>query len=250
MKCPVCLKTDIQDLVYSQGYYRCNSCGYWFKDLTAFDYSFYNRDYWFKDDEILPIYQKMFYVFFENFILFDDVRYIIEFGAADGDFLWHVKNGFLMKGCMNVSYYYNDIKDLFRKKNEVFFSNSRDRFKKEIGKFEDVSIELCGRGAERAFSNVFMIDVIEHIRVDIYKIFDQVYDLLCNGGKFHVVTTNGDHLYAQQEFIYHQEHLRALTKKSVNIILKNLRKGGIYFKLEKLWEHPQGLLFLVFRRCK
>ena len=222
--CKICGSKDCEDIIYHQGIYRCLECGSVYRQ-KAIDYNFYEEsDYWYKGDEELKLYQKSFFVWFEDYIIDGNS---IEFGAADGDFtnLIREKIGFLWDVC------YSEIKDLLRKEYE------NKNIKKFINTFEDFP-------KTEKFKNIFMIDVIEHIN-DPIKTFTDVYDLLEDGGRFYFVTGNGDCLDAHNMIFHHQEHVCTFTRKSIIHICQILD-----FRIVKYFVNPQGVIHVILEKNK
>lgn len=226
MNCPIC-NTHSKDLMYKQGIYQCTNCNHLFR-TNAPDYKFYSDvDYWYKDPH-LDLYQKMFHSFFSDFIL---PGQSIEFGAADGDFLYHVSQQY-----RHNTLVYNELVDILRPKYNPLI------FKKYIGTFEDTVNTLILE--EELFSNVFMIDVIEHLKQEIYSVISDLSTILTNGGRLFIVTNNGDAINSHNEMYYHQEHVNIFSNKSWNMLLQCTPELKTVIK----WNSPQGLTFIVLEK--
>ena len=131
--------------------------------------------------------------------------------------------------------YYNELVDMLRKKYE-------GEMMEWIGTFEHVSQKLINR--EVGFRNVFMIDVIEHLK-DSRSTLRDIRDLLLKGGKAFFVTDSGDHLTARGDFLAHREHLNVFTEKSFKRLLSDFTES---LSLDLWWNSPQGSTFVVLRK--
>lgn len=221
--CPICGSSKVEDLVYHQNNYRCQNCGHLFKG-GLFNYDWYKQvDYWYKDSaEHLRRYQKMFYSVFEEFIREGKV---LEIGAADGDFLYHIHQNF-----PEAEITYNELIDMCREEYNGFITE------KLIGDF--TKLDLQGK----TYKNIFLNDVIEHFDT-IKESFEKILDALELGGRIFIVTNNGDFLNAHNELIYHQEHLNIFSRKSWNLLISK------YPVIENLhFNSPQGLSFIVIEK--
>jgi hypothetical protein len=218
--CKICLNTDIQELIYPQGIYKCNFCGS-IQRKNNVNPSFYTgSNYWYKGDESLKLHQKSRFVWFENYIL--DGK-SIEFGAADGDFLFLVKNK-----KKNNTIFYSELVDMLRPEYENL------SFNKIIGTIDDCNLSK--------FSNIFLIDVIEHLD-DIRGSMSKLIDMLENNGRIFISTNNGDVFDTFLQLFYHQEHTCMLTKKGFEILCKDFS-----CTLIKIFEAPQSWLYVIIEK--
>jgi len=224
IRCKICLLKDVEDIIYRQGVYRCKKCGCLFRP-NPIDYKWYEDvDYWYKGDEELKRYQKSMFAWFDGEFLDGNT---IEFGAADGDFTKLLRNRVL-------PFYrvvYSELVDMLRPEYLAY------DIEKAIGSFETVV-----KSQPRDFSNVVMIDVLEHIHepVDALK---KVYDMLVPGGRFFMVTNNGDIPDIHDEMFRHQEHVVMLTERAITYLC--IVTG---FVLKQYFRSPQGLSFTVLEK--
>jgi len=244
MVCPICGSSEVIDLVYHQGCYRCSSCGHLFRiNASDFDYSFYeNHDYWFKDEqENLQAYQRMFLGFFQQWIntiptVYNENIQSIEFGAADGDFLvelkwWMTNHRRLGK---EFKFVYNELVDMLR---GDYDETGDEEITRYIGPIEEVLPQISADNLD--FDNIFLIDVIEHLKSPD-TIFDMA-NILRRGGKIFIVTDNAGSLNGHDSLLYHAEHLNVFSQKSFE---RFIEFSGT-FSINKIWCSPQGQLFAI-----
>lgn len=225
--CKICLSGQVEDIIYRQGVYRCLDCGCLFRPKPI-DYDWYTEvDYWYKGDESLKRYQKSLYAWFDGYFLQGDT---IEFGAADGDFTFLLRHLIVPEHKV----VYSELVDMLRPTYTLL------DIEKSIGSFEDVA-PIQPR---EAFANVCMIDVLEHIHNPVGAL-QTVYNLLAPGGRFFMVTNNGDIPDIHDEMYRHQEHVVMLTQRGIDKLC--LVTG---FVLINYFVSPQGLSFTILQKMR
>ena len=107
-------------------------------------------------------------------------------------------------------------------------------FNKIIGTINDCNLSK--------FSNIFLIDVIEHLD-DIRGSISKLIDMLENNGRIFISTNNGDVFDTFLQLFYHQEHTCMLTKKGFEILCKDFNVNLI-----KIFEAPQSWLYVIIEK--
>lgn len=234
MNCPICNSSDLIDVVYHQGVYRCEFCSHLFRHPQT-SYNFYEEhDYWY-DDPMWFNFQKTYFTFFKKYITYNSNA--LEVGAANGDFLVLVQQ-YLGNMGLHPKLYYNELKDIIPNHNDVFIPTVN----RLIGPIE----EMPGikDPPYLQFGNIFMIEVLEHFKDPMLCI-----ELLCNrlskNGRIHIATDNGNHLYAADMMFRHQEHLHIFTEKSFDILIQKLK---LPLKKKFWWNSPAGKSYTVLEK--
>lgn len=236
MTCRVCGTHNVKELGFSQGIYICNRCGSYSRE-HAVGYEFYqDNNYWFEgEEEKLKLLQKSYFVWFEGNVLLGDS---IEFGSADGDFI-HLINGFLndlkkpiyKMVCPFNRVVYSELKNMLRSQYEM------RGITKSIGTFDS----FIGEG----FSNVFMINTIEHLRMNLVSIMKKVNKMLVRKGRFFVITNDGDNFDAFEGLFKGREHNFIVTRKGFRIV--NEHTG---FRELKYYRTPYDSIIAIFEKEK
>ncbi|MDD5740323.1 MAG: methyltransferase domain-containing protein [Candidatus Peribacteraceae bacterium] len=232
MKCPICKGSHVIDLVYHQEVYRCITCDHLFRGNTdTFTYDFYQKhDYWYKDP-IWRIFQKTYFAFFEQFIGRDPD--VIEYGAANGDFLHLVWMHMTQVMQIKPNIYYNELIDIASPDFECFIPLDH----RWIGPIEDLDGLVKNK-----FGNVFLIEVLEHFK-DPQLCMDIIERQTKNGGRILIATDNGEHLNAANMMFQHQEHLNIFTQKSFEWMIKPFN-----FDMLLYWSSPVGKSYIVLEK--
>jgi hypothetical protein len=220
IECRVCASKHVSEVVQSQGVFRCQTCSSLSRIPFNIGPAFYSdTNYWWLEDEWLRLYQKSFFVWFEEDIPTD--RASLEIGAANGDFLRLVQK--TTKGPV----VYNDLFYLARPE--------YDFPERMIGIAErcDLWFKL-----QKHPVNVFMIDVIEHLERPF-----GVFTHLPEGSRVFCVTADGDALHADDEMFLHLEHSCIMTQQGIQLAT---RKYG--FTIFKYYRHPQGLSIFILEK--
>ena len=184
---------------------------------------YFDNNYWYKDHiEELKLFQKSVFVYFDNFILDGNS---VEFGAADGDFIYLVKNKFNNRICI-----YSEIISMMRKE----YTNIIEQ---KICSFEEYN-------EVKKFSNIFMINVIEHLNNPLEAI-KKINNMLVPGGLFFAVTDNGDIFNAYDRILHHQEHCFILTKKGIEQLA-----SSVNMNVFKTFINPTGFIYFILQKRK
>jgi SAM-dependent methyltransferase len=144
------------------------------------------------------LHQRSKFEWFSDYVL---DGHTIEFGASDGDMT------ILIRRAIPSSYwvYYSELKDMLRP--EYGFRDI-DKFIAPIEEAFSVP-RFSGR-----FSNVFLIDVIEHLN-DVVGALQGIWSILEEGGRLFIATNNGDSFRAPEAMFHHWEHTCVLTRVAV-----------------------------------
>jgi SAM-dependent methyltransferase len=222
--CRVCKSTDSQkDLIYVQGIFKCGTCGSYYRQDDV-DINFYEDvDYWYKGDEELKLHQRSKFAWFEDYI---EQGRSIEFGAADGDFTYLIRQ--VVDSAYDVCY--SEIKDLLRPEyNDCGVV-------KMIGAIEDFGLSVP------KFSNIFLLDVIEHLN-DVELVFEKLSSALFEGGRLFIATNDGESFNAFNSLFFHREHTCVITRQGFEILALRSR-----LRIHRYFKAPEGWLFLIFER--
>jgi len=225
IRCKICLSNKVEDIIFRQGVYRCQDCGCLFR-TNPIPYDWYTDvDYWYDGDETLKRYQRSLFAWFDGYFKQGDT---IEFGAADGDFTA------ILRKVINPEYrvVYSELVDMLRPQYLML------DIEKQIGSFEEIEPTQ----PRETFENVCMIDVLEHIHNPVGAL-QQVYKMLAPGGRFFMVTNNGDIPDIHDEMFRHQEHVVMLTQRGINHLCLVTN-----FVLINYFVNPQGLSFTILQK--
>jgi SAM-dependent methyltransferase len=114
--------------------------------------------------------------------------------------------------------YYNELKDLLGSASPFII--------KKIGPFEEVGRSLIQDGV--LFDNIFLINVLEHLR-DSKECLQIVSDLLRSGGRAFISTDDGGDVDGHRALIYEPDHFNIFTEKSFRILISEIE--GLEIKL-------------------
>lgn len=234
-KCPICNGENLNDLIYHQGIYRCFDCQHLFRsDSTSFDYNFYEeRDYWYKDPE-WGRFMKTYFAFFEDMIEEDGTKPSLEIGAADGSFLQHLHNLQRDNTVNAPQIYYNELVDILLPS----LQNEIPKQRRLIGPIEK---SITNVGVK--FRNVFLIEVLEHLRHP-YLILSLLDSITEEDSRIFIATDNGDHLNATNMMFRHREHLNIFSKNSMTRLLSYFPS----FQTLLYWNSPVGKTYIVLEK--
>lgn len=219
-RCKVCGETA-EELIFPQDIFRCSSCRVLFRGRAVSPNFYSDNHYWYQGDEELKLHQEARWVWFKKHLLPGNT---VEFGAADGDFLALVR-----QELPQYSIVYSELEYRQRPEYDVL------DFLARIGPMESFESSL-------QFSNVFMIDTIEHLN-DLDVAFNKVRQLLVPGGRFFFSTNDGDVFDTFLQIFYHQEHTYMLTKQAISILAD--RHG---FRVFQYFRAPQSWLFVILEK--
>ena len=224
MNCDICYSAKTHELISSQGVWKCQDCRILFRD-SIMDIDFYHKkDYWYPDSKGLFLQQKSRFFWFEDYIVKGDS---IEFGAANG----HVTYLIRMKQPDKYKVVYSEIKDMLA----VCYTELD--IHKWIGKMEDFIPYF-------PFKNVFLVDVIEHLR-DTRSVFKKLREILKVGGRVFISTNDGDAFDAHLQMFYHKEHNFIFTSSALIKLAREFE-----FNPVATFHAPQDWMYLVFEKVK
>ena len=219
--CRLCGKENNSEIVIAQGIFRCDNCGCIYRSEDI-DYSFYLQcDYWYKGEEVLKLYQKSIFAWFEDYILPGNS---IEFGAADGDFI-----SILRDRIDSIHVVYNELIDMLRREYKA----------------KDIDIVVCPLEEfpeTRKYNNVFMINMLEHLNKPLDSL-EQLKRILDNKGRIFIVTDDGDSINAHNEMLYYREHTCILGRKGIDYICDKLR-----INIVRYFVSPLGQIFVILEK--
>ncbi len=220
--CRLCGTENTKEILKSLRIYRCKNCECLYRSEDI-DYSFYEKtNYWYKGNEQLKLYQKAIYVWFENYIIQGNT---VELGASDGDFTSLLRD----KINSNYSVGYNELVNMIRPEYQI------KNISVNVGPLENFP-------EKNKYSNIFMINVLEHIN-NPTLVLEKIRRMLPSGGRFFVATSDGDSINAHNEIIYYREHMCIFGKKAINYICRT-------FKLKLLMHYPTtlGEMAVIFEK--
>lgn len=234
IRCPICNDTNVVDLVYHQGVYRCNYCDHLFRDPPT-DYSFYEKhDYWY-DDPVWPNFQKTYFAFFEDYIV--DGKTALEVGAANGDFLGLVFKH-LENGIHSPDIFYNELKDLVSVRNNRYIPVHN----RLIG-----PIEESLKQTHAFFNNIFLIEVLEHFK-DPMLCLELLVDRLFHHGRIHIATDSGDHINSVSMMFRHPEHINIFSRDSFHVMIQTIKGFRCELKEILYWNSPVGKSYIILEK--
>jgi len=220
--CRLCGKENSNEIVIAQGIFKCEGCGCIYRSENM-NYSFYsNVGYWYKGNEVLKLYQKSIFVWFEDYIL---PGKSVEFGAADGDFISIVRDR--IDAAYSVDY--NELVDMLRPEYRS----------------KDIGVVVCPLEEfpeNKSYKNVFMINVLEHLNNPLVSL-EKIYRMLEDGGRLFIATDDGDALNAHDEILYYREHTCIFGRTGIEYVCSKIK-----FKLVAYFSSPFGYVFTVLER--
>lgn len=242
MKCPACLSRTVFSPLHGQRVRGCRDCGHIFRTpeyIEAFDYNWYAQvEYWYNDPQWYRQQAAFAAIFRDTLTSLCPRPRVVEFGAAGGEFLDEV--AFYTSGDCDLVY-----SDLVDVRPDGVAAKAIVR----LGTFEEVSMQMVDAGEQ--FNCVVMIDVIEHIK-DPFKALMTIHKLLEKGGKFIMITGDGEKLDGVDEMFRHEEHFHVWSPSSWRETVKQTNKTlepAKGFVVKMFWRDPYKLMYAVLEKA-
>jgi len=220
--CKVCNSKNVEELVFKQDVFRCKDCFLLFRTQKVDLAKYFEVDYWYKEDELLKLYQRSIFEWFKDYIVQGNT---IEFGGADGDFIALLRKVIDKK----FTVVFNEIIPMLRAE----YTNQN--IKQAIYAFEDYTPKI-------KFSNIFFINTIEHLNDPITSL-KKTRRMLANNGRVFILTDDGDSVNAHNEMFYHWEHTFLFSHESLWVACQ---KTG--FKILKYFKSPQKMIYVILEK--